>query len=337
MGPGSIAIRSDFITKGYQFTYHTSMVEKRSVSVLIEWENAIAADQTRAIRMLERIRQDIREVGPDFFETLEIVSGLDPTGIDSSFVESILAEAFVDLPWVTIRNIPLPGRTYYEMKNECAVVARGDLIILLDSDVIPSPGWLRKLIESFDDPAVQICASSVHLAAGTLLEKTLALIWIFEIPPRVAGVVRTRSIWVNSTAYQKDVFLRFPLPDSDGTARASCAAHVRELRAAGVGMHRRMDAHVEHPAPVGVREFVDRALARGRDKVLGSPKPFWWNVLFDVKRGLGFIVKRRKEVGVRLPDVPAVLLIASAWWLLMIAGGVASMIAPKAMRKRLQL
>ena len=102
-------------------------------------------------------------------------------------------------------------------------------------------------------------------------------------------------------------------------------------------MHRRMDAHVEHPAPVGVSEFFERALARGRDKVLGSPKPFWKNVAYDVKRGLGCIVKRRGEVGVRLTEVPAVLLIASAWWLLMIVGGLAAMIAPKQMRKRLQL
>ena len=79
---------------------------------------------------------------------------------------------------------------------------------------------------------------------------------------------------------------------------------------------------------------VERALARGRDKVLGSPKPFWKNVVYDVKRGLGCIVKRRDEVGVRLIEVPAVLLIASAWWLLMIVGGLAAMIAPKEMRKR---
>jgi hypothetical protein len=313
------------------------MVTKRSISVLIEWENAIVADQTRAIRMLEHIRQDIEEVGQEYFTLVEIVSGLDPTGINPQLVESMLREAFGTVSWVTIRNVALPGRTYYEMKNECALEARGEIVVLLDSDVIPSPGWLKKMVDSFEDPAVQICASSVHLAVGSLQEKTLALIWIFEIASRAVGLKKTGSIWVNSTAYRREVFLKFPLPGSVGTARASCAAHVRELRAAGVPMHRRMDAHVEHPAPVGASEFVERALARGRDKVLGSPKPFWKNVVYDVKRGLGFIVKRRDEVGVRPIEVPAVLLIASAWWLLMIVGGLAAMIAPKEMRKRLQL
>ena len=313
------------------------MVTKRSISVLIEWENAIVADQTRAIRMLEHIRQDIEEVGQEYFALVEIVSGLDPTGINPQLVESMLRQAFGTVSWVTIRNVALPGRTYYEMKNECALEARGEIVVLLDSDVIPSPGWLKKMVDSFEDPAVQICASSVHLAVGSLQEKTLALIWIFEIASRAVGLKKTGSIWVNSTAYRREVFLKFPLPGSDGTARASCAAHVRELRAAGIPMHRRMDAHVEHPAPVGASEFVERALARGRDKVLGSPKPFWKNVVYDVKRGLGCIVKRRDEVGVRLIEVPAVLLIASAWWLLMIVGGLAAMIAPKEMRKRLQL
>lgn len=313
------------------------MVTLRSISVLIEWENAIVADQTRAIRMLERIRQDIKEVGPDYFSLVEIVSGFDPTSISFESVERMLREAFDTVPWVTIRNLALPGRTYYEMKNECALEAHGEIVVLLDSDVIPSPGWLKKIVDSFEDPAVQICASSVHLAASTLLEKTLALIWIFEIASRALGLKKTSSIWVNSTAYRRGVFLKFPLPNSDGTARASCAAHVRALRAAGIPMHRRMDAHVEHPAPVGVSEFVERALARGRDKVLGSPKPFWKNVAYDVKRGLGYIVKRRTEIEVRLTEVPAVLFIASAWWLLMIVGGLAAMIAPKEMRKRLQL
>ena len=313
------------------------MSTKRSISILVEWENAIGADRTRAIRMLERIQQDVRDLGEGYFDAIEIVSGLDPTGIDTSFVESMITRSFNETPWVTVRIMELPGRTYYEMKNECAVEAHGDLLVLLDSDVIPSSGWLKKIVESFDDPAVHICASSVHLAAGTLLEKTLALIWIFEIPPRAVGLTKTRSIWVNSTAYRREVFLKYPLPERDGTARAACATHVRELRTAGITMHRRLDAHVEHPAPVGVREFFNRALARGRDKVLGSPKPFWRNVIHDVKRGLGFIVKRRNEVGVTLADVPAVLLIASAWWLLLIVGGVATVVAPNEMRKRLQL
>lgn len=312
-------------------------MEKLSVSILIEWENAIFADPSRAVRMLHNLSNDLQEIGPDYYHEVEILSGFDPTGISSESVEGMLREALGALSWVTIRNVALPGKNYYEMKNELGREARGAIVVLLDSDVIPSRGWLKKLLESFEDPAVQICASSVHLASSSLQEKTLALIWIFQIASRRVGLKEIRSFRVNSTAYRKELFLKFLLPASDGTARASCAAHVRQLRAAGIPMHRRMDAHVEHPAPVGVSEFIERALARGRDKVLGSPKPFWKNVANDVEVGLRCIVKRRGEVGVRLTEVPAVLLIASAWWLLMILGGLAAMIAPKEMRKRLQL
>jgi Glycosyl transferase family 2 len=313
------------------------MTAPKSISILIEWENAIVADQTRPLRMLERVRDDIKEIGPENIKDVEIVSGFDPLEIDSEFIETMLRESLSEVPWVTLRTLSLAGADYYEMKNICAVESRGEVIILLDSDVIPERGWLTKLIESFNNAEVLICASSVHLAHNSLLEKTLALIWIFELAPLGTGVVKTSSIWVNSTAYRRHVLLKFPLPPSDGTARASCAAHVRELRAAGVPMHRRIDAHVEHPAPIGVSEFVIRALARGRDKVLGSPKSFWGSVGFEVKRGLGFIAKRRRDAGVKNVYVPLVLVIASAWWLLMILGGLAAMIAPKEMRKRLQL
>jgi len=313
------------------------MARPKSISVLIEWENAIVADPTRAIRMLERIGHDIKEIGPDYFTDVEIISGFDPTGIGLEAVEKMLEDRLGAVPWVTILNLSLSGKDYYEIRNECAEQSRGEIVLLLDSDVIPAPGWLMKLIEAFEDSEVQICASAVHLANGSLLEKTLALIWVFELPSAEIGIKKTGSILVNSVAYRREVLLRFPFPSSGGTARASCAAHVRELRAAGIPMHRRMDAHVEHPAPVGVGKFVERALARGRDKVLGSPKPFWKNVGFDVKRGLGLIAKRRADARVRLVDVPAVLFIATAWWLLMVVGGVAAMIAPEQMRKRLQL
>jgi hypothetical protein len=312
-------------------------MEMSSISILIEWENAISADPSRAVRMLHNLGKDLEEIGPDFYSDVEIVSGFDPTGISFESVEGMLREGLGALSWVTIRNVALPGKNYYEMKNELCREARGEIVVLLDSDVIPSPGWLKKLLESFEDPAVQICASSVHLASSSLQEKTLALIWFAEVASPEVGLKTTGSILANSMAYRRGVVLKFPFPKISGTARMSCAVHARELRAAGIPMHRRMDAHVEHPAPVGVREFVERALARGRDKVLGSPKPFWKNIAYDVKRGLGCIGKRKGEVGVKLTEVPGVLLIASAWWLLMILGGLAAMIAPKEMGKRLQL
>jgi hypothetical protein len=310
---------------------------KRSISIVVEWENAIIADQSRALQMLSCIGQDLRTLGPEHFSNVEIISGYDPTGIRLEVIEGMLGQNLGVIPWVDIRNIPLPGRDYYQMKNECAAESRGEIVLLLDSDVIPARGWIQKITETFDHPEVQICASAVHLAAGSLQEKTLALIWVFELPTSGIGIKETRSIWVNSTAYRREILLNYPLPLSAGTVRASCAQHVRELRVAGIPMHRRVDAHVEHPAPKGFYEFVERALARGRDKVLASRKPFWKSVVLEIKRGLGMIVKRHKLAGIKSYQLPLVLLLASAWWLLLMAGGIATFIAPKQMRKRLQL
>lgn len=310
---------------------------KQSLTIVVEWENAIIADQSRALQMLSCIGHDLRALGPKHFSGVEIISGYDPTGIRLEVIERMLDQGLGVIPWIDIRNIPLPGRDYYQMKNECVAESRGEIILLLDSDVIPAQGWIQKITETFDSPEVQICASAVHLSARSLQEKTLALIWVFDLPSSAIGIKETRNIWVNSVAYRREILLKFPFSLSDGTARASCAAHVRELRAAGIPMHRRIDANAEHPAPVGVGKFVERALARGRDKVLASRKPFWKNVVLEIKRGLGMITKRHKLVGIRFYQLPSVLVLSTAWWLLLIAGGIATVIAPKQMRKRLQL
>lgn len=310
---------------------------KQSLTIVVEWENAIIADQSRALQMLSCIGRELRELGPEHFSGVEIISGYDPTGIRLEVIEGMLRQGLGVIPWIDIRNIPLPGRDYYQMKNECAAESRGEIVLLLDSDVIPAPRSLKKLIEAFEDSEVQICASAVHLANGSLLEKTLALIWAYELPSAEIGIKKIGSFFVSCVAYRRGVLLKFPYPSSGGTARASCAAHVRELRAAGIPMHRRVDAHIEHPAPKGFYEFVERALARGRDKVLASRKPFWKNVVLEIKRGLGMITKRHKLVGIRSYQLPSVLVVSSAWWLLLMAGGIATFIAPKQMRKRLQL
>ncbi len=310
---------------------------KQSLTIVVEWENAIIADQSRALQMLSCIGHDLRTLGPKHFSGVEIISGYDPTGIRLEVIERMLDQGLGVIPWIDIRNIPLPGRDYYQMKNECVAESRGEIILLLDSDVIPAQGWIQKITETFDSPEVQICASAVHLSARSLQEKTLALIWVFDLPSSAIGIKETRNIWVNSVAYRREILLNFPFPLSDGTARASCAQHVRELRAAGIPMRQRVDAHVEHPAPKGFYEFVERALARGRDKVLASRKPFWKNVVLEIKRGLGMITKRHKLVGIRSYQLPLVLVLSSAWWLLLMAGGIATFIAPKQMRKRLQL
>ena len=99
-------------------------MEKSSVSILIEWENAILAGHSRAVRMLHNLSNDLQEIGPDSYSEVEIISGFDPTGINSESVENMLREGLGALSWVTIRNVPLPGRSYYEMRNECALEAR---------------------------------------------------------------------------------------------------------------------------------------------------------------------------------------------------------------------
>lgn len=53
-------------------------------------------------------------------------------------------------PFRAIRTVEAEGQHYYALKNRGADAARGEIVALLDSDVIPEPAWLPTLVASIE-------------------------------------------------------------------------------------------------------------------------------------------------------------------------------------------
>ncbi len=53
-------------------------------------------------------------------------------------------------PFRSIRTVEAEGQHYYALKNRGADAAGGEIVALLDSDVIPEPRWLATLVASID-------------------------------------------------------------------------------------------------------------------------------------------------------------------------------------------
>ncbi len=64
-------------------------------------------------------------------------------------------------PFAAIRTIAAAGEHYYALKNLGAVEARGSILAMLDSDVVPLPGWLRALTRGIEQGAEVTCGPSL--------------------------------------------------------------------------------------------------------------------------------------------------------------------------------
>src|SRR5262249_19140345 len=114
------------------------------LSVVIEWENILLAEADRCRRMLDELGTQLVELrNADSSNELdqiqfpaEIVIMFDPHDVDQSTVEAAVKKNLKgDLAIRTCRFVPVPGGTYYVLKNEGARHATGDLLLMVDSDV----------------------------------------------------------------------------------------------------------------------------------------------------------------------------------------------------------
>jgi cellulose synthase/poly-beta-1,6-N-acetylglucosamine synthase-like glycosyltransferase len=90
---------------------------------------------------------------------------------------------------IQLRIIPASGLHYYDLKNFGAKHSKGELIIFLDSDVIPENGWLIGLLESFQRPDVLVVGGNTYMTEGSLYEKSLALLYFFPRGSDTAGCI----------------------------------------------------------------------------------------------------------------------------------------------------
>ena len=150
------------------------------VSVVIEWENAKLSDLGRAERMLAELGKQMAETAGKRKLNAELLVLYDRDAVDP-VVPHTAIEAHIDAAaWPgPIRLVPAPGQRYYEQKNKGASLAAGEIVIFLDSDVVPDAAWLEGLLAALDDPNIGIVGGETYHATDTLHDKLFAAFWTF--------------------------------------------------------------------------------------------------------------------------------------------------------------
>lgn len=317
------------------------------VSIIIEWENVRLAELDRCRDMLRRLGEQTLELASlliscDTTPPVEVIILFNRTEVDEAEVRHIVTSCIeVGNSNATFRLIPVDDLTYYEQKNFGALQAEGDLIVFLDSDVIPEDGWLVNLVEPFRSPAVSVVGGNCYIDPDTIVAKAFALFWFFPLREDQGRLLEKSYFFANNVAFRSNTFKQFTFPASRDVSRGACVQLADALRRANVTIYRNTNAQVSHPAPNGLKHFVFRGIAEGRDRWIQLRSAGTYNTkcvhafqrfLKTLADDFHRIAKHRHQVGVSTIGTAVVAGIAGTYRATCLLGELLTCVGPNYMK-----
>lgn len=328
------------------------------LSIIIEWANTRLHGTPRAWQMLDVLVAQWQAIsardfpaslpadGARFLRGLHprlellIVSGHAASPEFEKEVRRRVPEGCLDLAALVSE-----GLGYHPLKRFGAEHASGDILLFLDSDVVPDPGWLAHLLGSFADPDVQVVFGQPYVAPTNLFTKAFALGWIYELRDEPGRLARHHKLFPNNTAFRAEVYRRTGFRSIGRRSRGASSQLLDQLSSLGFSVWQNSNARVDHPAPMGFRHLAVRALAHGRDYYMRSSEE---RHVGGLARSLGVGASRlarachntfryRRRVGLGLWQVPAALGVLTGFYGIWFARALLTHIRPAAMGRRFQV
>lgn len=294
-------------------------------TIIMEMENATLLPHDEFVEILATLERELAL--PVQAKTgsarAQVIFAQDGGPRDGEVLSSMLRQAAPGLSMLAdIEVMSVPGGRYYELRNAAVPHARGEIILFLDSDAIPQPGWLAKMLAPFADGTVTIVNGFTALDHDDFLSRAYALFWVFPLARGDERFAAKRSLNVNNCAFRRAWIAAHPFPENDGF-KVSCSILWDQVRRDGVDV-RRVDALALHKPPRGLRFLVWRAIVTGRDndrryralKSSSRPMRLWHSLgrLWTAEwRSLRRIFGKGGYVGMPLRERPAAFLVASAF------------------------
>jgi hypothetical protein len=170
-----------------------------------------------------------------------------------------------------------PGTGYYEAKNRGFDATAADVVGFADTDCVPDPDWLNRLLSPFDDASVQVAAGRTTYRDDVLGAAASAIDFMYfpgptgADPAKSALAGKTRNFYANNVAFRRDVFARFRYVSAPGIYRGHCQRLGLALAAAGIPVLYVPEAHTVHRFPDTAGELVRLRLLRGADTAEMAP------------------------------------------------------------------
>ena len=235
------------------------------VTLIIEWENAIDVEDEWTARAMAALESEMRAVAPRMPTRPRIMYLYDRGAVAEGTIERVLDAVAPGLrKEADVEVVPTEGLTYYKLKNYGIARATTEIAVMLDSDAAPQAGWLVNLLAPFGDREVQAVGGFTVLGYESLLDKTMALSWVFNLASERDKTVKRHKIHVNNCAVRTDFFRAHPFPDLQAFKK-QCVFWLRGISAEGHRYVRTADAMVIHAPHPGVKFLAWRAWTGGMD------------------------------------------------------------------------
>jgi hypothetical protein len=316
------------------------------VSIVIEWDNARVSELARAREMYRVLLGQVgRLTGARVIELLFLYDALK---VNPAVIENVTATPGVARPpGVALQVVGTPGLGYCELKNEGAKRASGDIVVFLDSDVIPEPDWLDEILRSFQDPGVQLVAGTSYIEPVSVYSRAFALTWFFPLRTPDGPLGTTPYFFANNVAGRREFLAKYPFPDQP-RFRGQGATLADTLADEGIPIYSNPNARVSHPPPNGVSHFVRRALCEGHDLIVaerlrGKSAPVslgrnvrlsYWALRTKAAEIRETIRSQRGRVGLSAAAAPFAFGIALLYFTTRAVGEILTRIDPRIVRRR---
>lgn len=290
-----------------------------AVTVVVEWENVELAGALQATQMLARLTEEVAAQSVSV-EVLICIAG-EGTEPGDTWLPPL------PQGW---QILTVGDAHYYDIKNRGAAVARGAVVVFLDSDAVPATGWLAALLEPFADPDVRVVAGHTIIQPTSFVARSFALWWFFPLlEERPAPAAPTNWFFANNVAFRRDVLREHPFVSPEGTARGACIQLASRLLKAGIGIISAPDAVAAHPPPNGWRHMALRSVVQGRDRVLRdrdhrSFTDSWVTFARHIARSWWRSITRGSAVGLTPIQRPISAMLGSVYYTGYLSGEVAA-------------
>jgi len=318
-----------------------------SFSIVIEWENILLTERSLNVKMLRQLSKQIVEISPNLSSKVEVIIVYNSDNFEHCQLEQFVNEKLESCgSMIDLKIIPTTKSDIYELKNYGAQQSHRDIIIFLDSDVIPEEGWLIGMLEPFKNPETFIL-SGLDSYPKSLYEKAFAVAsGVMSVSKYGSQIYEIERFACHNVAFRREILEANPFPHLP-QFRRSCVVLGEQLILQGYKILCQPKSKTYHPAPDGLRHFVAKALSEGHDIAIArrrTRKVYEASMPNDNQQNrlslheiFAHIRQKYRSIGLSRKDTISTLGIVFTYSLLMYIGFSVSSVKPELILRHLKL